>query len=157
MEKLNIDATVSEQLYQENKELVIPKRCYENIYRLSERKAEAFFSQSWKICFGYMSSGATGLYVRHAFILDTATNKVIDPTCIAARENLRSRGILVLNEAPEYYLMHRFDSYDEYISMLLEDGRYSMDDALAEKDKTAFLWAREQGIYLVGADMRAWS
>lgn len=136
--KLNIE--LSREVYEYFKDCIKGKECYNNVFNVFDLSNRTFREGKWKIAYGYMEVMA-GLYCRHCFILDE-NGAVIDPTIFTHDELLSER---------EYYTMFVFDDVDEYLTAIeSNDLMPILDKYLREQDKEAHLWAKEQGIILVG-------
>lgn len=140
MRKHNLNVELSREVYEDFKDCIEPKMCYNNVFSVFDVNNKTFREGKWKVAYGYVEVMA-GLYCRHCFILDE-NGVVIDPTIYTQSEPPLQR---------EYYTMYVFDDVDEYL-MAIEDNDLmpALDKYLREQDKQAQIWAREQGIFFIG-------
>ena len=138
MRKHKLDLKQSKNVYEHCKKHIQIKHCYNNVFEVATDYMSKFKSGNWKVAYGYTEVMA-GLYCRHCFILDDNGN-VIDPTIYAQSEQ-RNR---------EYLVMYVFDDIDGYFEAI-ENSDYlpALDKHLAEQDKQAQQWAKDNGIILV--------
>ena len=140
MLKCKIDLEQSRVVYENCKQHIQMKHCYNNVFEVVTDYMSNFRTGKWKIAYGYTEIMAE-LYCRHCFVLDESNN-VIDPTIFAQNEPQLQRA---------YYVMTVFDDVDEYLAAI-ESENYmpALEKHLREQDKQAQQWALENGIIFVG-------
>lgn len=74
----------------------MPKRCYDNVVRLLLDTGLAAAHPELRVAYGGVES-IEGLFVRHAFFLDTASGKVVDPTLAKAHPEKQCRYFLTVD------------------------------------------------------------
>lgn len=148
MQQYTIDVLKSETLYDEMIEFIQPRRCYLNVFYVGFQKMDEFSSGRWKIAYGYLSlKDKPKFLVRHCYIMDVISQKVIDPTAAC----LVKRGIA---DYPEVYrTMYVFDSPVKYIEAVEADHEYpALVDFLKEYDEKMLSWAKENGFLIFEPD-----
>lgn len=140
MRKHSLDLEQSKAVYEDCRQHIKVKHCYNNVFEVVTDYISNFRSGKWKVAYGFAEVMA-GLYCCHCFILDEQ-DKAIDPTIYTQNEPHLQR---------EYYVMFVFDDVDEYFNAIeSEDYMPALDKHLREQDKQAQQWAKENGLIFVG-------
>lgn len=149
MERRSLNVKQSKEVYKQNRDRVMVKQCYENIYKIVTAHPAPFKDGRWRVAYGYMDSGCPGLLLRHCFILDKY-GRVIDPTMVAVRNKLKAEFGDYKDHWPNYYVMYSFSDISEYVDVILGEKKYSFDKFLRSHDEVARKWAGENGFALAG-------
>ena len=139
MIKYQLDYDKSKEVYEQFKNEIKIKECYNNVFNILTLNNATFREGKWKVCYGYTEVMPL-LYCRHCFILDE-NNKVIDPTLFAGSEQPHR----------QYYVLYSFDDVDKYLSTIENDNLMpALNGYLKEYEKSAYEWAKTEGIALIG-------
>lgn len=103
------------------------KMCYNNIFNFCLMNGESLRSKKYKICYGFVKSKNMGLGIRHAFLLDTEKNKILDPTL----------KFFIDKEYSNYYIFKIFEDSNEYFNYIIEEEYPALYKSL-EKDQKEF-------------------
>ncbi len=142
MKKHTLNVELSREVFEQFKDCIEPKMCYNNVFEVVTDYIEKFRSDNnkWKVCYGFVEV-MFGLYCRHCFILDES-GTVVDPTLFVQSKPPLER---------EYYVMYVFEDVDEYLTAIEKDDLLpALDKYLREQDRRAQGWARENGVIFVG-------
>lgn len=137
--KLNVE--LSKQVYEQHKEYIKMKQCYNNIYNVYERSIHTFSKMGWKIAYGFVTAHEN-LMARHCFIV-TKENEVIDPTFVSLSH---------FDESEEYlYLSYELLEPREYLSKLEKnDCDPSMMKSYIFKQEELRIYGLEKGLIFMG-------
>lgn len=102
-----IDIKESRRIQSENSNLIKAKECYNNVWNIFSNTTLFMQNNQYMIAYGYVIGKPLDIYIRHCFIFDTITNKIIDPT-LANREYA---------ETLKYKIIQIY-SQDEYLDAL---------------------------------------
>lgn len=139
MIKYQLDYDKSKEVYELFKNEVKIKECYNNVFNVLTLNNTTFREGKWKVAYGYTETIPL-VYCRHCFILDE-NNKVIDPTLFTNSEQPHR----------QYYVMYAFDDVDEYLNAIENDNLMpALNGYLKEYEKSAYEWAKTEGIVLIG-------
>ena len=139
MIKYQLDYDKSKEVYEYFKNEVKIKECYNNVFNILTLSNATFREGKWKVAYGFTETIPL-VYCRHCFILDE-NDKVIDPTLFTNSEQPHR----------QYYVMYAFDNVDEYLNAIeLDNLMPALDNYLREQEKTAYEWAKTEGIVLFG-------
>lgn len=92
--ELNIPFSLS--LAEKYAGVIKPKRCYDNVVRLLLDTDLVTAHPELRVAYGGVES-IEGLFVQHAFFLDTASDKVVDPTLAKSYPEKQSRYLLAVD------------------------------------------------------------
>lgn len=140
MRKCFLDYDKSKAVYENCKQYIEIKKCYNNVFQVVTDYISQFRNGELKVAYGYVETMA-GVYCRHCFIIDE-NSKVIDPT-------------IHTNTDPNFYrtylITKAFDDVDEYLNAI-ENENYmpALDIYLANETKQAQKWATNNGYILIG-------
>lgn len=141
MNKYEIDEEKSRELYEKYKGLIDKKMCYNNIFSIVSHNNSAFREGSLRVAYGYAEIPHRFL-VRHCFIVDKETNKVLDPT-IFALDSPVSEGA--------YFAFRVFEDTDEYLDAIMKNNLLpELYRVLSHEEKKAEKWALANGYLPVG-------
>lgn len=139
MRKYQLDYDKSKEVYENFKDCIKVKECYNNVFNVFDLNNGIFRSGRWKIAYGFAEIMPC-VYCRHGFIIDE-NDKVIDPT-LFVQTNEKSR---------EYYVMYAFDDVDEYLNAIESDNLMpALNTYLRDKERQAYKWAENNGIIFCG-------
>jgi len=116
---------LSEKIADKYKHLFEIKGCYENVFKLVNEVEELKPFSKLSVLFCYMP-GAAGFYYRHAFCL--YNNMIVEPLL---HLNMKEKN---LDDIVPIKLM----AANEYIDLLLADGRYDLASVLKDDDIRAY-------------------
>lgn len=139
MKQYFLNEEVSLELFKQHEDIIEPKNCYINIFKLLTVYPQTFRSEEWKIAYGYISS-VDNVYCRHCFIF--AGDEVIDPTIFSTER---------YNSGRVYYITKVFNSIDGYLSALDAEKNYpALQRYLQKEDSAACEWAQKNGYLFIG-------
>ena len=116
MQVLSINPTLSRKVYEDLKEQLHLKGCYNNTWAVATHYLSKMHNEEWLVGFGFMHV-LDKLYTRHAFLIDKESNQVIDATiCIRDKEN---------DPNLDYYLFAIF-TFDEYSDRIANQSDMSV-------------------------------
>ena len=113
MKKYLFNFSESKKLYENNKNIIEPKMCYNNIFAIVTKHIEKFTLREYRVAYGYVSSFGN-LLARHCFIVDK-NETVIDPN-VFTTSNIKNR---------EYYITKCFEMINSYIDAIESEKRMS--------------------------------
>ncbi|MGM9929249.1 MAG: hypothetical protein ACI35P_15000 [Bacillus sp. (in: firmicutes)] len=136
-----LDKELSQQVLTELGGKIAVKECYNNVANVAAYKPLKFQSGEWKICYGYMES-VQNAWVRHGFILDTVSGKVIDPTIM-----------LQDGRDPVYRVFKELDIY-EFLRLLEKEDMYpDLYYSLQKEDVALQKELEDEGFFCVNVDV----
>lgn len=117
MKEYKIDYELSKEMYEEHKDLIQLKQCYNNCFEvaMSDRRFN-FFNKEIKMGYCYMDIGFVGILVRHC-VLITHDDKLIDVTAFASEK--KEEDIL----RRKYFVFETLD--DEEVYKMVSDTKYA--------------------------------
>lgn len=143
--KRYIDKEQSLKIYERNKEYIQKKECYSNVFRVITNDPfviKKIKSEEWMIEYGYINI-TDNLYTRHAYLVDTASEKVIDPT-MPVYDGFEQE------EAKHYYRLHQF-KYNDYLDAILKESNMpALTKHLWKKDLSMQKKMMEQNMFCIG-------
>lgn len=108
MKEYKIDIEKSEKLLNDNRQLIVQKECYDNIYRLvsnlrvSEKEVRVVFGAVYLF---------KGMYAKHCFLM--VGDKVVDPTLMLRGEE---------NCKKSHYIVAKKLTMEQYTELLCKCG-----------------------------------
>lgn len=140
MKKHQLNIEQSKAVFEHCKQHLKMKHCYNNVFEVVTDYMSNFRSGKWKIAYGYVNV-IPCVYCRHCFVLDE-NDEVIDPTIFTKPQGETNN---------EYLVMTTFDDVDEYLTAIEnEDYMPALNGYLKEYEKSAYEWAKTEGIALIG-------
>lgn len=123
---------LSKQVCEENRSVIEPNLCYNNVFQLKEL-AE---SKKWTIGYGYFGRSRY-CYIRHCFFIEESGD-IIDPTIFLSFPKLnRNHWVMV-------YRPFASLDVDDYLDLILEnDLRPDLHVALRDEEAEAYQWFME--------------
>lgn len=137
------NVTRSRGLASQYEQHIQPNQCYTNISRIAYRTDYLFEHPDLRIAYGVVHTPDERFYCRHAFLYDTVTEEVIDPTL---PEELNSTGIF-----RDYYIYVEMD-YIEYLKITSHEQTADAWDnsIIREKLKEFEDWGVNNGVVSIG-------
>lgn len=137
---LEMDLSASLALAKKYAETIKPKKCYDNVVRLLLDTGLMVSHPELHVAYGGAES-IEGLFVQHAFFLDTASGKVVDPTLAKAHPEKQCRYLLAVDFSFNDFLdsIARFTTADPEANL----------DVQKEMNRLAF-WCFQHGFALIG-------
>lgn len=151
-EKLNIffcrktDQRTSMVLFSRQKNILRPRECYNNVFRIMTEESPFIQSSGLKIAYGAKSLHLPGMddrvFALHAFFYSPSEKAVVDPSMTFEGE--------FLPLSSRYIIAKTYD-YSEYLAVV---SRYRYADFFSNPILYKILeemrdWAYQQGIYLL--------
>lgn len=135
------DTEASKELKKTFPKMVQKKQCYNNVWRLTMNAYVLLEHKQWRVAYGAVEVGiAPGLFLRHAFFLNTETEEVIDPT-------------IPVSELPVRYLIAETYDMSTYSGAVCDGGATPdfWDNRVFRKVLTPMeRWAFESGLAIGG-------
>lgn len=103
MDPLQLNIELSKEIYEQLKDRLKVKMCYNNTFYVTEEYTDRVSAEEWLVAYGFMKV-INNLYTRHAFLIDTTTNQVIDPTVF-------TQTTVQLNQVYYPFVTMRLDEY----------------------------------------------
>lgn len=137
------DVTRSKELASEYEHHIQPNQCYMNISRIAYRTNYIYKHPNLRIAYGVVHTSDKRFYCRHAFLYDTDTEEVIDPTL---PDEANSTGIL-----RDYYIYIEM-TYLEYMEITSHEQTADAwnNSIIREKLKEFEDWGINNGVISIG-------
>lgn len=137
------DVAASGALAAAHKELIQPKDCYMNVWRLYCDARILTKKPDWRVAIGAVATNISGLYLKHAFFLNTESAMVIDPTIpLDHSEEMTQRGYYIAAELSSRDYFDRIDKGKGYVDM---QNRF-----FAKQIDALTIWGMQNGIIVAG-------
>ena len=138
MKPYKIDYDLSKRVYEQYKDIIEIKQCYNNSFTVATTSQElGFFDGKCKLGYCYMDIGFIGLLVRHCVII-TEDNKLIDVTAFAS-DNEKER---ILRR--DYYIFEELD--DKQVFKMVNATNHA-DNSRSRKELKAYKELFENNIF----------